>query len=123
MGFAVASAAAAAVPGQAEAQGRRVRSDQEILEQLERDWDDAFRRKDIAFIDSILADDFVATIEAIDPQRLTLEEAIGSIVDRGVGADQARVHTQRGGVAVEARRLEFLRLQLDVALGCCGVHR
>lgn len=45
----------------AEAQSRRVRSDQETLEQLERDWDAAFQRKDIDFIHSILADDFVAT--------------------------------------------------------------
>ena len=45
----------------ASAQVRRVRSDQEIIEELERDWDAAFQRKDIDFIDSILADDFVAT--------------------------------------------------------------
>src|SRR4051812_17666237 len=38
-----------------------VRSDQEILEQLERDWDDAFMRKDVAFIGNVLADEFIAT--------------------------------------------------------------
>ena len=38
-----------------------VRSDQEILVQLERDWDAAFRRRDVKFIDSILAEEFVAT--------------------------------------------------------------
>lgn len=43
------------------AQTGRVRSDQEILVQLEQDWDAAFRRKDVGFIENILADEFVAT--------------------------------------------------------------
>lgn len=43
------------------AQNRPVRSDQQILVQLERDWDAAFQRKDIGFIEKILADEFVAT--------------------------------------------------------------
>jgi ketosteroid isomerase-like protein len=38
-----------------------VKSDQEILMQLERDWDAAFRRRDVAFIEGILAEEFVAT--------------------------------------------------------------
>lgn len=38
-----------------------VRSDQEILMQLERDWEAAIRRNDAAFIGSILADEFIAT--------------------------------------------------------------
>jgi ketosteroid isomerase-like protein len=38
-----------------------VRSDQEILVQLERDWDAAFRRRDVEFVASILADEFIAT--------------------------------------------------------------
>jgi ketosteroid isomerase-like protein len=38
-----------------------VRSDQQILIQLEQDWDAAFRRKDVQFIETILADEFVAT--------------------------------------------------------------
>lgn len=42
-------------------QPQRVQSDQEILIQLERDWDDAFHRKDVGFIESILADEFIAT--------------------------------------------------------------
>jgi ketosteroid isomerase-like protein len=44
-------------------QGRPVRSDQEILVELERDWNAAFYRKDLSFIASILADEFVATYE------------------------------------------------------------
>ena len=43
------------------AQNRPVRSDQQILVQLERDWDAAFQRKDARFIESVLADEFVAT--------------------------------------------------------------
>ena len=42
-------------------QNRPVRSDQQILIQLERDWDTAFRAKDLAFLERVLADEFVAT--------------------------------------------------------------
>jgi ketosteroid isomerase-like protein len=47
----------------AASQGRPVESDQEILIKLEQRWNDAFYRKDIAFIESILADEFVATYD------------------------------------------------------------
>jgi ketosteroid isomerase-like protein len=43
------------------AQSQRAKSDQEILIQLEQDWDEAFHHKDVAFIEKILADEFVAT--------------------------------------------------------------
>lgn len=43
------------------AQERPVQSDQQILIQLERDWDAAFLRNDVALIENILADEFVAT--------------------------------------------------------------
>ena len=42
-------------------QSESVRSDQQVLIQLERDWDAAFHRKDVPFIEHILADEFVAT--------------------------------------------------------------
>jgi ketosteroid isomerase-like protein len=45
------------------AQSQRARSDQEILIQLERDWDQAFHHKDVAFIENVLADEFVATYD------------------------------------------------------------
>ncbi len=45
------------------AHAQRVRSDQEVLMQLERDWDAAFRRNDTAFIDNILAEEFVVTYD------------------------------------------------------------
>jgi ketosteroid isomerase-like protein len=45
----------------ASAQSNRARSVQEILVELEHDWDRAFLRKDVSFIERILADDFIAT--------------------------------------------------------------
>ena len=44
-------------------QDRPVRSDQQILIELERGWNAAFYRKDVSFIENILADEFVATYE------------------------------------------------------------
>ena len=43
------------------AQSQRARSDQESLIQLEQDWDAAFHRKDVGFIENVLADEFIAT--------------------------------------------------------------
>ena len=40
---------------------QRVPSDQQVLIQLERDWDEAFHHKDVAFIASVLADEFRVT--------------------------------------------------------------
>ena len=40
-----------------------VRSDQDILIQLEHDWDAAFHRHDAAFIERILADEFIVTYD------------------------------------------------------------
>jgi ketosteroid isomerase-like protein len=45
------------------ARSQRARSDQEVLIQLERDWDEAFHHKDVAFIENVLADEFVATYD------------------------------------------------------------
>ncbi len=47
----------------ASAQDRRGLSDQQILTQIERDWDAAFLRNDVAFVESVLADDFIATYD------------------------------------------------------------
>ena len=52
--------AAAAAPL---AQDQPAASDQETLIALERRWNDAFYKKDVDFIRSLLADDFVATYE------------------------------------------------------------
>ena len=40
---------------------QRAPSDQQILIQLERDWDEAFHHKDVAFIANVLADEFRVT--------------------------------------------------------------
>jgi ketosteroid isomerase-like protein len=48
-------------PALSDGQTGAVKSDQQILIQLERDWDAAFRRRDVAFIEGILAEEFVAT--------------------------------------------------------------
>jgi ketosteroid isomerase-like protein len=42
-------------------QSAPVRSDQQILITLELEWDAAFHRKDVAFIDRVLAEEFVST--------------------------------------------------------------
>ncbi len=40
---------------------RRAQSDQDVLMTLERDWDAAFHRKDVKFIETVLAEEFIAT--------------------------------------------------------------
>jgi len=47
----------------ASAAAQRVESDQQVLIKLERDWNDAFYKKDVAFIESILAPEFTATYD------------------------------------------------------------
>jgi ketosteroid isomerase-like protein len=42
---------------------RPVESDQEILIKLEQGWNDAFYRKDLAVIENILAEEFIATYD------------------------------------------------------------
>jgi ketosteroid isomerase-like protein len=48
-------------PAVARSQG--VKSDQDILTKLEMDWDAAFHRHDVAFIDRLLAEEFVVTYD------------------------------------------------------------
>ena len=40
-----------------------VKSDQEVIIELEKSWNEAFYRKDLKFIESILADEFMSTYE------------------------------------------------------------
>jgi ketosteroid isomerase-like protein len=40
-----------------------VKSDQEIIVELEKAWNEAFYKKDVKFIESILAEEFVSTYE------------------------------------------------------------
>lgn len=55
-------AAAWAVAASA-SQRQPVESDQQVLIKLERGWNEAFYRKDVAYIGNILADEFLATYE------------------------------------------------------------
>jgi ketosteroid isomerase-like protein len=55
-------ALACAVPASA-AQRGPVQSDQDVLIALERGWNDAFYKRDVKFIESLLAEEFVATYD------------------------------------------------------------
>lgn len=45
----------------AAAHGQEVKSDQQVLIELEQQWDAAFHRGDAKFIETLLADEFIAT--------------------------------------------------------------
>ena len=60
-GICVALVSVLALAASLEAQQRRVQSAQQILEQLERDWVDAMQMNDVAFVDSVLAPEYIAT--------------------------------------------------------------
>lgn len=47
--------------GGASARAQEVKSDQQVLIELERQWDAAFHRGDATFIETLLADEFIAT--------------------------------------------------------------
>ena len=76
-------AVVAAIP--AGAQAPRAQSDQEILTALEREWDQAFHRKDVRFIESVLAEEFVATYadgsRADKAKELALAEEFNQQID------------------------------------------
>jgi len=55
-----ALAVSCAVPASA---SQRVQSDQDVLIGLERGWNEAFYRKDVAFIEKLLAEEFTATYD------------------------------------------------------------
>jgi ketosteroid isomerase-like protein len=44
-------------------QSRPAESDQQVLVRLERQWNEAFYRKDVTFIETLLADEFIATYD------------------------------------------------------------
>jgi ketosteroid isomerase-like protein len=58
-----ALAAILILPRGAGAQSAPVKSDQDILIELEHNWDAAFHRHDAAFIDRVLADEFIVTYD------------------------------------------------------------
>ena len=65
-------------------QRRLVQSDQDVLADLERRWNAAFYQKDAAFIETILADDFVATYDDGSRGDKAKELALAAAFDRRV---------------------------------------
>lgn len=66
------------------AQTAPARSDQEILIQLERDWDTAFLHKDLGFIDHVLADEFMVTYDDGSRGDKAKELATDATFDRSI---------------------------------------
>jgi ketosteroid isomerase-like protein len=110
-----------------DAQSRRVLSDQQVLIQLERDWDAAFLRNDVAVIESILADEFVATYDdgsrGDKTRELTLAADFNQSIESSsledftvkVYGDTAVVRfTRRLAGPSKGRRLEVSYQYLDV---------
>jgi ketosteroid isomerase-like protein len=68
-----------------------VKSDQEVLIELERSWNQAFYNKDLKFIESILADEFISTYEdgtrADKKKELALSAAFDQAVESAIQDD------------------------------------
>ena len=68
-----------------------VKSDQEVLIELEKSWNQAFYRKDLKFIESILADEFISTYEdgtrADKKKELALSAAFDQAVESAIQDD------------------------------------
>ena len=108
-------------------QDQPVQSDQQILIQLERDWDAAFLRNDVDFIESVLADEFVATYadgsRGDKARELTLAAEFDQQIDSStldeftvkIYADTAVVwFTRRLVGPSQGRRLEVTYRYIDV---------
>ena len=63
-----------------------VESDQQILIELERGWNEAFYRKDVAFIENILAEEFMATYDDGSRGDKALELALTAEFNQQVGS-------------------------------------
>ena len=61
-----------------------VKSDQDILIELEKSWNQAFYNKDLKFIESILADEFISTYEDGTRADKTKELALSAAFDQAV---------------------------------------
>ena len=114
-------------------QDRPVRSDQQILVQLERDWDAAFLRNDVPFIANILADEFIATYgdgsRGDKAKELTLAAEFNQQIDSStldefmvkVYGDTAVVWFSRHLVGPsQGRRLEVTYRYIDVFVWRAG---
>ena len=110
-----------------------VRSDQQILIQLERDWDEAFHHKDVAFIANVLADEFRVTYgdgsQGDKTRELTLAAEFNQQIDSStmdeftvkVYGDTAVVwFTRHLAGPSQGRRLEVTFHYLDVFVWRAG---
>lgn len=86
----IACAALVASPAQV-AGAQPVKSDQEVIIELEKSWNEAFYSKDVKFIASILADEYVATFEdgsrADKAKELALTASFDQAVESAVQDD------------------------------------
>ena len=75
--------------GTAQAQAQPGATDEQALVELERAWNDAFYKKDIEFLDSLLAEEFVATYDdgTLGDRNRELELS-ASFNQRVISADQ-----------------------------------
>lgn len=68
-----------------------VKSDQDVLIELEKSWNQAFYNKDLKFIESILADEFISTYEdgtrADKKKELALSAAFDQAVESAIQDD------------------------------------
>ena len=82
---------AALVPPSAVASAQPVKSDQEVIIGLEKSWNEAFYKKDVKFIASILADEYLATFEdgsrADKAKELALTASFDQAVESAVQDD------------------------------------
>jgi hypothetical protein len=69
-------------------QAQDVRSDQDVLIELERKWDAAFHSQDAAFIETVLADEFIATYGDGSRGDKAKELALARIVDQQVDSSR-----------------------------------
>ena len=81
--------AALCVTSVAGAQSRSIQSDRDALIQLERDWDEAFRRKDVAFVENVLAEEYIATYG--DGTRVDRAQELEMVATVSLRIDSSRV--------------------------------
>jgi ketosteroid isomerase-like protein len=82
---------------------QRVKSDQEILMQLERDWNAAVHRNDVEFVAGILAEEFTATYDSGSSGDRKRELELVASFDQQIDAsalDDFVIHTFRDTAVV-----------------------
>ena len=86
----------------APARAQDVQSDQDILMQLEHDWDAAFRRHDVAFIERLLAEEFIVTYDDGSRGDRARELMLATSIDQQVESSRLDEFTVReyGNTAV-----------------------